>query len=102
MRYEEHVLPDAALERLGRVGCQAAEVCERTACDWILVAPCTVLVFGLEEASEVCVCAVDEGLLVWLEEVLPVACPRKVDGVCFFAEGFGEGEEIIVVVAMLH
>lgn len=72
MRHEKHVFPRTAFEGLGRIGCQAAEVGERTACNRVLVAPRPVLVFWLEEAREIRVCAVYEGSLVCFEQVLPV------------------------------
>lgn len=38
----KHIFPSTALERLAWVACQGAEVCERTACDGILVAPSSI------------------------------------------------------------
>jgi hypothetical protein len=85
VRHKEHVFPSAAFERLGWIRGQRAEVGQWTTRDWILVAPCTVHVLGLEEASEICIDTVDRGPLIGLEQILPVRGPSQVFGVRIFA-----------------
>jgi hypothetical protein len=56
----------------------------------------------LEEADEARVGAVDQGLLVWLVEVLPVARSRKILGIVTLAQTSSNRGQAEVVVGILQ
>lgn len=67
-----------------------------------MVAPGSVEILWLEEANETRVGAVDQGLLVWLVEILPVVRPREILGIVTLAQTSSNGGQAEVVVGILQ